>query len=59
MVCVCGDPSNPAIGGTCKAACMNETCAGMEVIAGGACQMCTVNSDTGCGDEFNACANDI
>ena len=59
VVCVCGDPSNPAVGGTCKVACMNEACAGMNVTPGGACQMCIVDTTMGCGNEFNACANDF
>lgn len=59
VVCVCGDPNNPAVGGLCKVECMNTACAGMPVIAGDPCQKCVVDTAMGCGNQFNACANDV
>ncbi|NUQ76378.1 MAG: hypothetical protein HUU21_22805 [Polyangiaceae bacterium] len=58
-LCTCGDPVNPATGGKCKDACKDEACAGMDVMAGGACQMCIADTNMGCGNEFNACSNDF
>ncbi|MCK6591230.1 MAG: hypothetical protein L6Q76_27065 [Polyangiaceae bacterium] len=59
LVCMCGDPVNPAVGGKCIMPCETESCAGSEVMAGGDCQKCIVDTMMGCGNEFNACANDF
>lgn len=58
-VCTCGHPMNPGLGGKCATPCMNETCAGKELMSAGECQMCIVDTVAGCGNEFNACASDF
>jgi hypothetical protein len=57
--CICDVDGNPATGGKCAMACANEECAGKEIVAGGACQMCIADTAAGCGNEFNVCANDF
>ena len=48
--CVC-------YGGPCESACASTTCQGLAPNA--ACQSCVLNTSTGCGKEYQACANDI
>jgi hypothetical protein len=54
--CMCSP--DPRVG-KCAGACANEACAGKDVIAGSACQQCIINTRAGCGNELNACANDM
>jgi hypothetical protein len=58
-LCTCGDPFNPALVGKCEDQCKDEACAGNANMAGGACVMCIQDTMAGCGNEFNACANDL
>ena len=58
-LCTCGDPVNPSAGGKCKMQCMDEACAGKDVVAGGECQKCIADTAAGCGNEFNTCSNDF
>jgi hypothetical protein len=57
--CTCDFDMNPATGGKCSTQCANEACAGKEVVSGGECQKCIVDTAAGCGNEFNTCANDF
>lgn len=57
--CTCDLDMNPATASPCADACKDEACAGKDVMAGGACQMCIVDTAAGCGKEFNECSNDL
>jgi hypothetical protein len=45
--------------GNCAAICGNNACVGQDISA--ACQACVIKASLngGCGDEFNACSNDV
>ena len=49
VICVCE--------GACMAACGDNACQGIEMTI--ECQDCILDSNTGCGNEYAACANDI
>jgi hypothetical protein len=57
--CTCDLDMNPATMSPCAEKCKDEACAGNDVMMGGACQMCIVDINMGCGNEFNACSNDF
>jgi hypothetical protein len=56
--CVCSP--DPMVG-KCTDACANETCAGLPVVNGSPCMKCvtTIDTQTGCGNQLNACSNDF
>jgi hypothetical protein len=56
--CVCSpDP----MAGKCTDECANETCAGLPVVINSPCMKCvtTIDTETGCGNQLNACSNDF